>query len=92
MKWQLFVHNSLEIAGGLKPVQMEIEDDRLLNVLKYKNVLYRSTPLGILFPASVENNTEQIFLTTQELNNVNKALISSKMYGSLETIDLKKRN
>ena len=50
---------SFEIAGGLNPVIFEIEDDRVLNILKiYKNVLYRLTPLGILFLASVKNNTE----------------------------------
>ena len=41
---------SFEIAGGLNLVQIEIEDDRVLNIFKkYKNVLYRLTPLGIYF-------------------------------------------
>ena len=84
---------SFEIAGGLNTVQIELEDDRVLNIFKkYKNVLYRLTPLGILFPASVKNNTEQIFLTSRELNDVKKALINSKIYGLLGIIDLKKIN
>ena len=30
---------SFEIAGGLNPVQIEIDDDKILNILKkYKNV------------------------------------------------------
>ena len=63
---------SFEIAGSLNLVQIEIEDDRALNVLKkYKNI-YTLTPLGILFPASVKNNTEQIFITCRKLNNIKK--------------------
>ena len=67
----IWAQQSFEIAGGLNPVQIEIEDDRMLNIFKkYKNVLYRLTPLGILFPASVKNNTKQIFLTSRKLNDV----------------------
>ena len=72
------VQQNFDIAGRLHPVQIEIEDDRVLNLIKkYKNVRYRVTPLGILFPASVKNNTELIFITCRELNNVKKYLINS---------------
>ena len=48
---------SFEIAGGLNPVQIEIDDDKILNILKkYKNVRHRLTPLGLLFPASIKND------------------------------------
>ena len=31
---------NFEIAGGLNPIQIEIEDDRVINILKkYKNVI-----------------------------------------------------
>ena len=39
-----------------------------------KNVKYRLTSLGILFPASVENDSEQIFITCRELNDVKENL------------------
>ena len=55
-------------------------------------MVYRLTPLGILFPASVKNDTEQIFITCRELNNVKKALINSKIYGLIGITDLKKIN
>ena len=65
---------SFEIAGGLNPVQVETEDDRILNMLKRnRNVVYRLTLLGCLFPASVKNNTEQIFMTIRESNNIKKS-------------------
>ena len=52
----------------------------ILNIFKkYKNVRYRLAPLGLLFPASIKNNTEQIFITSRELNDVKKSLINSKI-------------
>ena len=57
---------------------------------KHKNVTYKLTLLGILFPASIKNNTEQVFITCRELNDVKKSLINSKMYGLPGIIDLKK--
>ena len=39
-------------------MQIKIKDNRETNILKkYKNVVYKITPLGILFPASVTNDT-----------------------------------
>ena len=64
---------NFEIAGGLNLVQIEIEDDRILNILKrYKNAVYRLTPFGLLFPASLKNSTEQIFVTWRKLGNIKK--------------------
>ena len=64
---------SFEIAGRLNPVQIEIADHRILNMLKrHKNVVYRLTPLGLLFPASVKNDTAQIFITCRELDNIKR--------------------
>ena len=84
---------NFEVAGGLNPVHIKIEDDRVLNELKkYKNPAYKLTPLGIFFPTSVKNDTEQIFLTCRELNDVQKYLINSKIYGLLGIIYLNKLN
>ena len=44
---------NFEVAGGVNLVQIELEDDRLLNLLKkHKNVAYKLTSLEILFPGS----------------------------------------
>ena len=49
---------NFDIARGLKPMQIELEDDRILNALKrYKNVMFKLTPLVLLFPASIKNDT-----------------------------------
>ena len=50
------------------------------------------TPIGILFPKSIQNDTRQAFITCRELNDVKKSLINGKIYGLLGIIDLKKIN
>ena len=82
---------NFDIVGGLNPIQIEIEDDRVLNILtKYKNVLYRVTPLGILFPATVVNDTKQIFITCKKLNDVKKALLNGNIHNLMAIIDIDK--
>ena len=54
--------------------------------------IYKWTLLGILFTTSITNDTEQIFITCRELNDVKKAIINNKIYGLLGIIDLKKIN
>ena len=78
------VQQNFEIVGGLNPVQIEIEDDRVVNMLKnHKNIACKLTPLRILFPVSIKNDTEHVFITCRALNDVKKALINNKSYGLL---------
>ena len=81
------------VDGGLNPVKIELEDNRIINTLnKHKNARYRLMPLVFLFPASVKNDTEQIFITWRELNDAKNFLINRKTYGLLGIIDLNKIN
>ena len=57
---------------------------------KHKNVIFKLTPISILFPAYIQNDTRQAFITCRELNDVKKSLINGKIYGLLGIIDLKK--
>ena len=76
------VQQNFETVGGLNPVQIEIEDDRVVNMLKnHKNVACKLTPLRILFPVSIKNDTEHVFITSRALNDVKEALINNKSYG-----------
>ena len=60
----IWAQQNFDVAGGLNPIQIEIEGDRIINVLKkYKNVVYKIIPLGLLFPASLKNDTKEIFIT-----------------------------
>ena len=44
--------------------------DRNRRWIYYKNAVCNLTPLGILFPASTKNKTEQVFITCRELNDI----------------------
>ena len=80
-----------DLHNILNPIEIEINDDRILNTLKkHKNVYYRLTSIGILFPSSVTNDTKQIFVTCRELNNAKVALINGKIYSILGIINLDK--
>ena len=82
---------NFDMARGLNPVHIALEDDRILNIFKkYKNVLYRVTPLGLLFPVTITNNTRQIFITEKELNWVKKSTLNGKIYDLIAIIDLEK--
>ena len=60
---------NFDIVGGLNPIQIEIEDDRVLNILtKHKNVLYRVTPLGILRILYLTLSAELDFLSDTVVN------------------------
>ena len=64
----------------LNPVQIQIKDDRILNMLKkHKNVYCKLNAINILFPASVINDTKQTFVTCRALNNAKIALINGKI-------------
>ena len=60
--------------------------------LKNNNIIYKLTPIGILFSASIKNDTRQVFIICRELNDVKKLLINSKIYGVLGIIELKEIN
>ena len=58
-----------DVEGRLNHIQIELKDDRIINILKkYKNVIYKITPLRILFPATVTNDTSQIFVLGKKLS------------------------
>ena len=84
---------NFEIAGGLNFIKIEPEDGIILNALKrYKNVMYKITPLGLLFPASIKNDMKQIFITCKELNGVQKSILNEKVYDHLAILDIDKIN
>ena len=80
-----------DIDGGLNPVQIQIRDETVLNQLeKYKNAVYKITPLGLLFPASIKNDTNLIFITANNLNGMKKGILNYKLYDILAEIDVSK--
>ena len=84
---------SFEVVGGLNLIKNEIEDDRILNILKkYKDIIHEIPPLGLLFSAPIKNDTNQIFVTSKELNGVKKSILNGKVYYLLSMIDVNEIN
>ena len=84
---------NFDVDGGLNPIQIEIKDDKITNLLKkHKNIVYKITPLGILFPASVINDTSQIFVLGKNLSGIKKSILNNKVFDILAVIDLNKIN
>ena len=63
-----------DLHDVLNPIQIKINDDQILNILKkkYENVYCKLTPVL----SSITNNTKQIFITCRELYNVKTTLIN----------------
>ena len=82
-----------DVVGGLNPIQIKISDDMILNSLKkYKNVAFKITPLGMLFPATITNDTNLIFETTKNLSGVKKSILNFKANNVLAETDTGKIN
>ena len=80
-----------DVVGGLNPIQVEITDSQIINTLtKYKNPAYKITPLGLLFPASISNDTNRIIITSKKISGVKKAILNYKLFDLLAEIDLDK--
>ena len=82
---------NFDVVRGLNLIRIQITDDTVLNLLqKYKNVAYKITPPGLLFPTSIKNDTNHIFVTVNNLSRVKKGVLNYKIYNILASIDLNK--
>ena len=80
-----------DVAGRLNPIQVEITHDRIINMLtQYKNVVYKITPLGLLFPASVTNDTGRVQITSTKISGAKKVILNYKLFDVIAKIDLDK--
>ena len=80
-----------DVARGLNPIQVEITDDRIINILtKHKYVAYKITPLGLFFPTSVTNDTGRVQITSTKISEAKKAILNYKLFDLIAKIDLDK--
>ena len=87
----IIAQQDFDVVGGLDPIQIQINDDTVLNLLKiYKNVAYKITPIGLLFPATVTNDTNFIFVTAKNLSGVKRGTLNYKTYNILAEIGTSK--
>ena len=84
---------SFELHDQINAIQITTDNDRIVNIFKkHANIYYKFMPMGILFPASVKNDTEEIFVTCRELNGAKPVLINGKLVNLLATMNLNKTN
>ena len=57
---------------------------------KCKNVAYKITPLGLLFPASITNNTGRVQVTSTKISRAKKAILDYKLFDLIAEINLDK--
>ena len=82
---------SFELQNQLNPVQIIINNDRVLNIFKkHKNSYYKLIPIGLLFSSSVQNDTKEIFVACRELNDAKAPFINDKISNILGVINLNK--
>ena len=80
-----------DVVRGLNPIQVEIKDKRIINGLTtYKNAAYKITPLGLVFPGSITNNTNHLIITSTKVSGAKKAILNYKLYDLIADIDLSK--
>ena len=83
----------IEFHDQLNPTEIKITNDTFINRLKkYKRVMYKYTPVSLLFPATIQNHKNQIFVTCRELNKAKTGLINGKILNILGAINLDKIN
>ena len=83
---------NFNIDGGLNPIEIEIKDHKISNIFKkYKNASYKIILLVLLFPVSIRNDTNQIFVLGKNLNGVKKSILNQKIFDILAVINLEKK-
>ena len=69
-----------DVVGGLNPAQVEITDSRIINKLpKFKNSVYKITPLSLHFPASITNDTNHIIITSTKISGAKKEILNYRL-------------
>ena len=71
---------SFEKYNQLSLIEIKIEDNRLIDVLRNRNVKYRFIPIDLLLSSGIKNDTNQIFIVNNGLSNAKDSLINRKIY------------
>ena len=72
----------------ITPIEIKIENERVMNTLKNEKATYRFVPVGLLFRSTIKNDADQILIVSNRLNYRQNALLNGKMYKILEVINL----
>ena len=82
-------------GSDVKTEDQKIHDFSITKLRKRKKKMLSEpieTPIGLLFPASIKNDTTHIFITANNISGVKKSILTYKIYNILADIDLNKIN
>ena len=75
--------------GRLNPVEITIDSNKIIKTLSnYKKYRFRFIIESLLFSTNLQNNTDVIFVTCNNLMEAKTALINSKLYKTLGVVYL----
>ena len=73
----------------LNPLDIDIRSNYMTEKINnYKGYMYEVCTRNLLFSAGIKNDTQNVFLTRDNLNSAKKALINGKLYSLLGIINL----
>ena len=73
----------------MNPLQINLNSNYLSKIIHdYKSFTFEIRLINVLFSASLENETQNIFLVCHNLSSAKKALINNKIYSLLGIINL----
>ena len=73
----------------LNPLEVNLNSNYLSKIIHdYKGYIFEVRLINILFSSNITNDTQNIFITCQNLTSANKALINDKIYYLLGIINL----
>ena len=74
----------------LNPLEVNLRSSYLnQKISDYKGFTFEVILRNLLFSLSITNDTQNIFVTCQNLNSAKKALINGKIYGVLGVVNLR---
>ena len=73
----------------LNPLEINLQSNYLSKIIDdYKGFVFEMRLINVLFSANITNDTQNIFITCQNLTSAKKALINNKIYYLLGIINL----
>ena len=73
----------------LNPLEINLNSNYLSKMIyDHKGFTFEVRLINVLFSSSITNDTQNVFITCQNLNSSKKALINNKIYGILGIINL----
>ena len=80
---------SYDKYSTLNPLEINLNSNYLTKIIHdYKGFVFEIRLINVHFSANIENETQNIFLTCQNLTSAKKALINNKIYYLLGIINL----